>query len=297
MIILAPELHETIWGGTRLKYISQSEKKIGHIYMVNGHEEMSNIVINGLEKGKTLREIFGKYKHAWGMDAFEEFPLTIALVDASADLSIQVHPDDKTAQELEQKQVGKKESWLFLSGPENGWIYGGCTCKTKEELYEAVALGRMEDCAEHFPVQRFDYVCVSAGTLHSMTKGSLVYEIEYGSDYTYRFYDFDRVDAKGRKRELHVEKAKRSVKPQLRPKLISKFNEVGHMEEDVYEVDYRENVTGYRNESNILQCVSVIEGSGVCDGIAVKPGNSILLLPGEEVQKVAFEKAVIASLK
>ena len=250
MIILAPELHETIWGGTRLQYISQSDKKIGHIYMVNGHDEMSNVVVNGVEKGKRLREIFGKYKNVWGMRDFDEFPLTIALVDASADLSIQVHPDDKTAQELEHKKVGKKESWLFLSGPESGWIYGGCTCKTKEELYEAVDQGQMETCTEHFPVQKYDYVCVSAGTLHSMTKGSLVYEIEYGSDFTYRFYDFERVDAQGRKRELHVEKATKYVNTNLKPKRVSRFDEVCHIEEDVYEVNYRENMTEYTNESN-----------------------------------------------
>ena len=100
MYILKSVIHKTIWGGDRLSHCTKDNTdKIGHLYLFNGHEGLSNSVLNN-DNNLTLRELFQKEKYNWKMQDYEEFPLTIALVDATDDLSIQVHPDDTTAESL-----------------------------------------------------------------------------------------------------------------------------------------------------------------------------------------------------
>ena len=294
MYILEPVIHETIWGGNRILHNSDG-KKIGHLYMVNGHNGLSNIIVNGEDKGKTLRQLFDIKKKDWNMDCFTDFPLTIALVDASDNLSIQVHPDDKTAEKLEGAKIGKKESWIFLSAPYEGWIYAGCNCQTVDEIKQAVESGKTESVVEHLSIKENDYVCVSAGTLHAMTKGSLVYEIEYGSDFTYRFYDYNITDETGKKRELHIQRALQSVRPSLKTN-VKTCSIDSDCDEDVYVVQRKDVSAGYKNNTNTVECISVLNGSGKMDGVYIKTGMSILLSPDETLPKNDFSDVVIARL-
>lgn len=297
MYILEPVQHRTIWGGKKLRgYVCNPEDKIGHLYMVNGHEEMTNKVINGEYAKKTLREVFDIKKVEWEMGEYQEFPLTIALVDAAKNLSIQVHPDDVAAEMLEKKRIGKTESWLFFDAPSSGWIYNGCKCKTINEIKNAVEHGQMEKITGRLPIRDNTYVCVHAGTLHAMTAGSLVYEIEYGSDFTYRFYDYDRVDKEGNKRELHVNKALKSIKAGLDSKSFHISDEEWISEEN-YEIRVVHNISNYRNNSTVMEIISLIDGSGFCDKQNVIAGMSILLLPDEEIKNFEIKKAVIARLR
>ncbi len=294
MYILGPVIHETIWGGNRILH-NNDGKKIGHLYMVNGHAGLSNLILNGTHKGHTLRQLFEEKKKEWDMEKFVDFPLTIALVDASENLSIQVHPDDQTAEKLEGAKIGKKESWIFLSVPCEGWIYAGCNCHTADDIRIAVDDGKTESVVDHLPIKENDYVCVSAGTLHAMTKGSLVYEIEYGSDFTYRFYDYNRTDELGNKRELHIQKALQSVIPSLKP--YKKTCTVDSTcEEDVYVVERKDISAGYKNTSERLEIISILNGNDEIDDIPIKTGMSILLLPDETLPENKFSDVVIARL-
>ncbi len=296
MYILEPIIHETIWGGDRLhRYLDDKKQKVGHLYLVNGHEGMSNVILNGQDKGHTLREVFLENREKWDMKEFCEFPLTIALVDASENLSIQVHPDDETAEKLEQKRIGKKESWLFLETPKSGWIYGGCMCDSAEELNEMLSKGKIEEITAHLPIHQFDCACVEAGTLHAMTAGSLVFEIEYGSNFTYRFYDYERTDFNGSQRELHTEKAVKSIKPQKNPSVIASKKEIW-ISEDVYEICWKANVSDYMNHGNEIECITVLEGTGNNSGVQIREGMSFLLMPGEEIRDVQFKNIIIARL-
>ena len=47
---------------------------------------------------------------------------------------------------------------------------------------------------------------IPSGTIHAITAGSLVYELQQSCDITYRFYDYDRLE-NGKPRELHIEKS------------------------------------------------------------------------------------------
>lgn len=295
MYFLEPLVHETIWGGDKLKKYQLFDGKIGHLYLVNGHVGMSNRIVNGDLQGKTLYEAFPKKKKEWNLEEFEEFPLTIALVDAADDLSIQVHPDDKTANKLEGKKLGKTESWLFINAPSSGWIYGGCNCKNKEELKKAVEQGRVEEIVTHFPVCNMDCVTVTAGTFHSMSAGSLAYEIEFGSDYTYRFYDFNRTYSNGRKRELHIKKAIEAIKVDKVPQ--KNFLKPGEwLQGFPYSISYVKNIKSHKNETKEIQLLTILSGKIIYGSTIISGGMAIMLFPDEVLDNIDIEEAVIARL-
>ena len=298
MYILAPVFHETLWGGKKLgNYAEKVYDRIGHMYIVNGHEDMSNMIRNGSEKGKTLKQAFDDKKEEWQLQEYKEFPLTIALVDANQNLSIQVHPDGKTAEKLEGKRIGKTESWLFLDAPISGWIYAGCSCDVAERVGQAVHDGKMEEITAHFPVNQWDYVTVQAGTLHAMTEGSFVYEIEYGSDYTYRFYDYDRIDAQGNTRELHIEKALQAIIPEQNVKKRSLSGESGWIAEECYEIKCLSDIKQYENTGKEIECIAVVDGSGYADCCHIISGMGILLFPGEKLEQLEAKQVVVARIR
>ena len=71
------------------------------------------------------------------------------------------------------------------------------------------------------PVHKGDVFFISAGTLHAIGKGILIAEIQQNSNTTYRIYDYGRVGADGKPRQLHVEKAQmvtRLAPPDREPK-------------------------------------------------------------------------------
>ena len=297
MYILNPVPHKTIWGGNRLSgFIPGDISGIGHLYMVNGHDEMSNEILNGKWKGKTLKEIFPDKKYEWNMEEYSEFPLTVALVDAKENLSIQVHPDDITAECLEHQKLGKTESWIFLDAPQRGWIYAGCQCNAKQEIEEAISRKQMETITSHFKIEKDQYVCIEAGTLHAMTEGSFVYEVEYGSDFTYRFYDYDRTDERGKKRELHIKKATASINPNVAPYTRNVKDKVWIQEED-YEICRETGLDRYCNDSEVAECLSVIEGEGQCEGCKITGGMSIILSPGEVLENIRLKTAFVARIR
>lgn len=297
MYILEPFVHRTIWGGNKLnRYLKKREEKAGHLYMVNGHEEMSNKIINGKYAGRTLKEVFELEKGSWKMSEFEEFPLTIALVDAAENLSIQVHPDNLYAQKAEGVNKGKTESWIFLDVPLSGWIYNGCKCDTKEQVINAVAEGRMEEITDRIRIGKDDYVCIEPGTLHAMTGGSLVYEIEYGSDFTYRFFDYNRVGQNGKPRGLHIEKALDVIKPEIRSRVCHDIRDKWISEES-YEIRDMTSVCSYKNVGYDLECLSLIEGCGKAEGFNIHGGMSLILLPGEEINGLDAGRVIVSRVK
>ena len=129
-----------------------------------------------------------------------------------------------------------------------------------------------------------------------MTAGSLVYEIEYGSDYTYRFYDYNRTDKEGNKRELHIEKALKAIKPDLESHSFS-IKEGEWISEEDYEICMICRANCYKNRSHVVEVFSLIDGQGVSDNCQVNAGMSILLLPGEELNGFEIGRAIVARLR
>ena len=297
MLVLDTICHETIWGGSRLTKFSKTDcKRIGHLYSVFCRKEMSNIILNGQYAGMTMNEVFHLWKSEFGMDTYTYFPLTLALTEANDNLSIQVHPNDKMANEVERFSRGKRESWYFIEAPKVGYIMNGCTCHNEEEKNAMLAEGKYLEMTDKLPVTVGDYVFVHPGTLHSITAGSLVYEIEEGADFTYRFYDYDRVDKEGNRRELHIEKASKALDITCKSE-VKHYPEHGEIWEDTYITKKVFDITNYRNDSQTLECFTLVHGGAVCDGVDVTPGMTVLLWPGERISNAKIKLAFVAKLR
>lgn len=284
MVVLQTIVHETIWGGKKLMpYSGSTCEKIGHLYSVNCNEEGSNLILSGAYAGKTLNDYFGAVKSRFGLEKYDYFPLIVALVEASDNLSIQVHPDDGTASLLDPRiKLGKNESWYFIDPPASGFIYNGCLCRDMDELKQSILFGQMERAMGRLPVKKGDYTYVVAGTLHAMTAGSLVYEIEENAGCTYRFFDFDRIDKDGKKRPLQIPEAFFSIHLENRSD-VTQYHGTDPIDERRYITWHFDKAERHENKSSTLQVFTILDGICEIDGIEATKGMSVILEPGEKL--------------
>ncbi|MDO5047494.1 MAG: class I mannose-6-phosphate isomerase [Anaerococcus sp.] len=213
ILFLKGKFQEKIWGGSRLKdefaYPIPNEK-IGEYWAISDMDKMSSTIINGDYKGLSLREVYRKDKELFGNPTGKSFPLLVKIIDASDDLSIQVHPDDKMASKLEGSR-GKTECWYILNDKPSSIIYG-LKVDDKKEAVDLIDQKRWDDLLRDVPTKKGDFFFVRAGTVHAIKKGSLILEIQQASDITYRLYDYDRKGKDGKLRDLHIEKSKEAIK-------------------------------------------------------------------------------------
>lgn len=213
-IKLKPVYHERIWGGdnmTKLFSRQLPNDKIGESWELCSHKHGMSVVANGSLAGRTIEELIVTYKTALLGKKYVEncavFPIMIKILDANDNLSIQVHPDDEYAYRVEQ-EPGKTEAWYVVAAKENAQIvYGIKEGVTREAFVQAVQTHKLADTLRYVPVNPGDMIFVPAGMVHTLLDGLVVYEVQQNSDTTYRVYDFERVDAQGRPRELHIDKA------------------------------------------------------------------------------------------
>lgn len=206
-LLLETRLTERVWGGSHLKSLAADapEAPIGEAWAVFE----GNRIQNGPYAGQTLGELAARFPtEILGTQATgSRFPLLIKLLDCADWLSVQVHPNDQQAAQLEGAgELGKTEAWHILEADKDAELIAGIREGTSpEELKEAILRGEVMDYAERWPVQAGDTVMMPAGTLHALGPGLLLYEVQQTSDTTYRVYDWDRPASAGR--ALHLEKS------------------------------------------------------------------------------------------
>ncbi len=211
-----PIFKDKIWGGQKIRTIlgkdSSPLPNCGETWEVSGVKGNVSVVAEGALKGKSLQELVAQYKgDLVGQHVYEqfgdEFPLLIKFIDANDDLSIQVHPNEKLAQERHQGH-GKTEMWYIMQADAGAKLNAGFNREvTKDEYVAAVADNTLTDILNIEEAHPGDVFFLPAGRVHYIGKGLLLAEIQQTSDITYRIYDFDRVDDKGQKRELHTDEA------------------------------------------------------------------------------------------
>lgn len=202
-----------IWAGKRLKTDFGkvcAADTISEAWELCVRESDKSLIICGEASGLTLAEYFEKYGYDCVSPRFtaaDRFPLLIKLIDAGDALSVQVHPDDDYARDVENDS-GKTELWYVVDAAEGAQIvYGLSDGVDRDGLARAVAEGRVGDVVRSVSVRAGEAYFIPAGMIHALGAGILVAEIQQNADLTYRVYDFDRVGADGLPRELHVEKA------------------------------------------------------------------------------------------
>lgn len=218
-LFFKPLLKQTLWGGNKIipfKQLDETLSNVGESWEISAVEGSESVVAEGTDKGLTLTEMIRKYKSELvGEDNYvrfgSKFPLLIKFIDASLDLSIQVHPDD----ELARKRYGtngKNEMWYVVSADEGAKLIAGLDkAITPREYKERVHNGTFAEVLQCHPISEGDAFYIPAGCVHGIGAGAFVVEIQQTSDVTYRIFDYNRKGKDGKMRELHTAQALEAI--------------------------------------------------------------------------------------
>ena len=292
-----PIIKNKIWGGEKLNAVldkpTNGANDAGESWEISGVEGDISVVAEGSLGGKNLVELIDEFQGALvGEEVYQKFgdkfPLLIKFIDANDDLSIQVHPNDELAAKR-HNSFGKTEMWYAVSADEGATLISGFNKPTsKEEYLEYFEAGKLTDLLNREEVFNDDVFFLPAGRVHTIGKGLLIAEIQQTSDITYRIYDFDRVDADGNGRELHVEEAVDAIDYGYYEEYKTQYNkaateaEIGRSQ---YFITNRLILTESetRNYSGFDSCIILmcLEGEGTLryngNEISYKRGDSILV--------------------
>ena len=295
---LKPVFKDYIWGGNRLKDdfgFDTGYDKTAEGWMLACHKDGMNTIEGGEYDGKTLQEVIdeaGLEKLA-GTNAtkFPYFPVLIKIIDAYDNLSIQVHPDDKYAREVEN-EFGKTEIWYVLDAlPGAKLIYGFKEKISKEEFENSIKDNTLLDKLNSVEIKKGDLFFIEAGTVHAIGKGALIAEIQQNSNCTYRVYDYGRVGKDGKPRELHIKKAvdvsvteppKYDTKPMGEEEKNEGYTHQLLTKCDLFTVDKYEisgSVTLNADKSSFNH-ILVTDGKGTLQGKEMKKGDSYFVPAG-----------------
>ncbi len=212
-IFLKPAFQEKIWGGNKLKTefgLNTPSDKTGEAWVVSAHPNgLSHVAAPAEFAGLSLKDLYDQEPELFGPNHPEPFPLLVKILDATDDLSIQVHPNDDYARLHEGAgELGKTECWYVIAADEGATIVYGHHAETVEEFGDYIESGNLSNVFREIPVQAGDFFDVPAGTIHAIGAGITILETQQSSDTTYRVYDYDRRDDAGNLRDLHIEQSK-----------------------------------------------------------------------------------------
>jgi mannose-6-phosphate isomerase len=232
-----PIFKPALWGGNRLRTLfgaPPSDEPTGEAWVLSDFGDNISVVAEGPRVGITLRQLMEEGSHrivGSAAPANGRFPLLLKFIHARYPLSVQVHPSDAKARELEgPAAVGKTEAWAVLEAAPSSRLYTGLNPGvTPDRLRKAIQTGKVEEVLYMHEALPGDCVFLHAGTVHAIGAGVLLFEVQQSSDLTYRMYDWGRVDPKtGKPRELHVEKALASVDFSAGPCRPETLTDEGH---------------------------------------------------------------------
>lgn len=297
---------EMIWGGHRLKPLKglpADDQCIGESWEVSALAGHESIVKNGALSGAPLPRLVQDFGAAllgrrnverWG----NRFPLLVKIIDSERDLSIQVHPDDRTAQQRHQSP-GKTEMWYVLDAKPGATLFSGFREHITPYEYEhRVADGSICQVLNELTAQRGDVFFIPAGRVHAIRAGLMLIEIQESSDITYRLYDYGRLGLDGKPRQLHTELARDVIDYDLPHNCRTPYNP--ETNEPVTLVDCPHFTTKYFNVTrpfhrrlykydsfiiyicmegncNIVCNAPMPEGSGDCARIHLRRGHACLV--------------------
>jgi mannose-6-phosphate isomerase len=216
-LIFSPIFKPRIWGSTNLRTVFGKDlppaTRIGESWELADLPEDKTVIRNGADAGLTLAEVIRREgRKITGRDDFPSpFPLLVKLLDCADVLSVQVHPDPQTCRRMGRGDF-KTECWYVIRAEAGAFIYKGLRPGvTRTQFKKAIASGEVEGLLVKMPVRQGECHLLPAGTPHSIGAGLLIAEVQTPSDTTYRVFDWNRVDERGRRRQLHVAEALESI--------------------------------------------------------------------------------------
>ena len=300
---MSPVFKQYIWGGEKLKKMYGKNTPVGTVaesWEVSCHPEGLSTIANGVFAGMTLNDAaarlgFDMFGTATNID--DGFPLMLKLLDAKDNLSVQVHPGDEYAFANENGSKGKTELWYILDCDEGARIvYGFKPGIEKEKFAAAITDGTSEDILNYIDVLPGDVFFIPSGTVHAIGAGMVVAEIQQSSNSTYRVFDYNRVGADDKRRELHIKKALDVADVSCavgREKVVA----APHMEGEntrtryvscKYFVFEKINVVHSIEEktSDTLNILLFIHGTGTVNGEKFKPGDAFVIPAGMDCYSI-----------
>lgn len=217
-----PVLKRIIWGGRllgdRLGKPIGTENDYAESWEVVDHGVDQSVVANGSLSGRTLAQVAAEHR-GWllGQDAESDldtadsvirgaFPLLLKYLDCNRVLSVQVHPCDAYGLKMDTPDLGKTEAWYIVAAEPESLIYAGLKPGVDRETFRAsIESGRIEETLHSFHPSAGDVVFIPAGTVHALGAGLLVAEIQQSSNTTFRLFDWNRMGADGKPRQLHLD--------------------------------------------------------------------------------------------
>ena len=301
-LVFHPIFQERIWGARKLAELFGKNlpagKRIGESWEIVDRTEAQSVVANGPLKGKTLHELWSQHrKEVFGdVPSTLRFPLLVKLLDAQKKLSLQVHPPDQLATKLGGEP--KTEFWYVAAADPGAELLLGFSKRSSRAQFEkALHLGTAADYVHKIGAKPGDAVFLPAGRLHAVSAGNLLIEIQQNSDTTYRVFDWNRVDDKGKPRQLHIEQALQCINfNDVAPKLVEPQGEL-LIRHELFEVQ-KWNLAAPREISlqGRFAIVCCLSGSLRCGDTDVSPGGFCLVpasLPDQKLQPQRKETSLL----
>jgi mannose-6-phosphate isomerase len=232
VLTFEPIYKERIWGGRNLeRFYARTlppNLPIGESWEISDRPGDESVVAAGPWKGRTLRRLMEERpEELLGPlpDMPKRFPLLLKIIDARDKLSLQVHPPARQATQLGGEP--KTEMWYVVhAGPSAELFAGLKRGVTRTDFEQQLARGTVADCFHRIPVKAGDSLFLPSGRVHALGADTMIFEIQQNSDTTYRVFDWNRLDANGRPRQLHIPQSLASIdfddfEPSLLPSAVS----------------------------------------------------------------------------
>src|ERR1700733_8625944 len=211
-LLMSPMFDPRPWGTLDLAPIYPNHKfneKIGEAWLTGDN----CVVTNGQLAKRTLADLSKEFGPALVGTAARDsrrFPLLLKFLFPEEKLSVQVHPDDATAQGFGEPW-GKTECWYVAHARPGAKIALGLKSGvTRAQFEQAIHDKRAEELLNWVNVYQGEMIYVAGGTVHTLGPGSVIVETQQQSDTTYRLYDY------GRPRELHLKDGMAAVKEKVK---------------------------------------------------------------------------------
>lgn len=208
-LLLLPSLHIKVWGGRQLETVMRKQLPTSDPYGESWEMHDTATIVNGPLAGRQVGDVLAQYgtdlcgRHN---DPSLGMPLLAKLLDATDWLSVQVHPNDRQAQQLDNEPRGKTEAWYVIAAqPDAKLVIGVHPGTAPAEIAQAIRSNSLEGLLVYAEVAPGDVLYIPAGTIHALGPGILIYEIQQSSDLTYRLYDWGRMGLDGKPRQLHID--------------------------------------------------------------------------------------------
>ncbi len=219
-IQFAPHYMERVWGGRRLetlfgRSLPATDHPFGESWELSDRPEAQSQVKGGSWAGRSLHNLWQNERvPIFGQSLKEHpsptFPLLMKILDASEDLSIQVHPPESVAAQLGGEP--KTEMWFIAHADPEAKLYVGLREGADRPSFErSLRDGTVADVVNVIEAKTGDCLFIPSGRLHAIGKGLVIFEIQQNSDTTYRVFDWNRVGLDGKARQLHIDESLQSI--------------------------------------------------------------------------------------